>query len=99
MEPSVVALNLFSFVEGIDTLQAVVFIIGLLLLLIEIFTPGFGIAGGSGIILMITGIILTARTPFEAMIMAVILVLLLAGLLAIIIRSAKKGRLAKKLIL
>lgn len=99
MEPSIVAFNLFSFVEGIDTLQAIVFIVGLLLLLIEVFSPGFGIAGGGGILLLITGIILTARSPFEAMIMAVILVIFLAGMLAIIIRSAKKGRLSKKLIL
>ncbi|NCA99510.1 MAG: hypothetical protein EOM70_09055 [Clostridia bacterium] len=95
----IVAFNLFSFVEGIDTLQAVIFMVGLLLLLIEVFTPGFGIAGGGGIVLLITGIILTARTPFEAVIMAVILFILLAALLAIILRSAKKGRLSRKLIL
>jgi len=93
------AMNVFSFVEGIETLQAILFIIGLLLLVVEMFTPGFGIAGGAGLILIILGIILTARTPFEAFVMVVILLLLIAGALAIIMRSAKKGKLSKKLIL
>jgi len=93
------ALNLFSFVEGIDTLQAILFIIGLLLLVVEMFTPGFGIAGGTGLVLLILGIILTARTPFEAFVMVIILIILIAGALAIIMRSAKKGKLSKKLIL
>lgn len=92
-------MNIFSFVEGIDTIQAILFILGLLLLVVEIFTPGFGIAGGSGIILLILGIIFTARTPFEAIVMVIILILLVALLLAIILRSAKRGKLSKKLIL
>ncbi len=92
-------LNIFSFIEGIDTLQAVLFIVGLLLLVVEIFTPGFGVAGAGGLILLVIGIVLTARTPFEAFVMVMILLILIAGSLFIIIRSAKKGRLAKKLIL
>jgi len=93
------ALNVFSFVEGIETLQAILFIIGLLLLIVEIFTPGFGIAGGTGLILLILGIILTARTPFEAFVMVVILLLLVSGAVALIMRSVKRGKLSKKLIL
>lgn len=93
------AMGVFSFVEGIQTMQGIIFIAGLLLLVVELFTPGIGFAGGGGIVLLIIGIIMTARTPFEAMMMVIILLLLLALLLAIILRSAKKGKLAKKLIL
>lgn len=93
------AMNVFSFIEGIGTLQAILFIIGLLLLVVEMFIPGFGIAGGAGLVLLILGIILTARTPFEAFVMVIILILLIVGALAIIMRSAKKGKLSKKLIL
>lgn len=93
------AMNIFSFVEGIETLQAILFILGLLLLIVEMFIPGFGIAGGSGLILLILGIILTARTPLEAIVMVIILLLLIALALTIILRSAKRGKLSKKLIL
>ncbi len=95
----VVLAGIFSFFTGIGTLQAIVLILGLVLLIAEMFLPGFGIAGGSGIVLMIIGIILTARTPLEAFIMIVILIALIALLLAIVLRSAKKGKLSKKLIL
>lgn len=91
--------GIFSFFAGIGTLQAIVLILGLVLLIAEIFLPGFGIAGGCGIVLLIIGIILTAQTPFEALMMIIILILLIALLLAIVLRSAKKGKLSKKLIL
>jgi len=93
------SLGIFSFVEGIDTLSAILFVLGLLLLIAEMFMPGFGIAGGTGLVLLITGIILTARTPFEAAMMVLFLILLTALVLAVILRSAKKGKLAKKMIL
>jgi len=92
-------MTLFSFIEGIGTLQAILFIIGLALLIVEIFIPGFGIAGGTGLALLILGIILTARNPLEAVVMVVILILIAAVVLAIILRSVKKGKLGKKLVL
>jgi membrane-bound ClpP family serine protease len=93
------SINIFSFVEGIETLQAILFILGLILLIVEMFIPGFGIAGGTGLALLILGIILTARTPFEAFVMVIILVFVVALVLAVILRSAKRGKLSKKLIL
>lgn len=92
-------MELFSFIEGIALLQGVLFAAGLLLLLAEAFHPGFGIAGGLGLALMVAGIILTARTPFEAVVMFVLLLLLLAALLFFVLRSAKSGFLYRKLIL
>jgi membrane-bound ClpP family serine protease len=96
---AICALNLLSFVENIGTVQTVLFILGLALLVAEMFMPGFGIAGGCGVILIAAGIIMTARTPFEAFVMISILILLVILLLVIILRSAKKGKLSKKLIL
>ena len=93
------SMGLFSFFEGIETLQAILLILGLILLTVEMFIPGFGFAGGTGIVLLILGIILTARTTLEAVVMIVILILLVAIVLAVILRSAKKGKLSKKLIL
>lgn len=92
-------MDIFSFIEGIYALQATLFVIGLLLLIVEMFIPGFGIAGGIGLLFLVLGIILTARTPFEAFVMVIILVLLIVGTLAVIMRSAKRGKLSRKLIL
>lgn len=92
-------MSIFSFVEAMGTLQYVIFILGLILLTIEIFAPGFGIFGIGGIVLLIVGIILTARNTFEAVVMVVILLLLIAFALVYILRSAKRGKLSKKLIL
>lgn len=92
-------MNIFSFVDGITTLSAVLFIIGLILLVVEMFIPGFGIAGGTGLVLITIGIILTARTPLEALVMVLILLVVVTVVLIVILRSAKKGKLAQKLIL
>ncbi len=92
-------MEIFSFIDGIQTLQAIILATGLLFLIIEVFTPGFGVAGGTGLLLMIVGIILTARSVFEAFIMVIILLIIIALLLIVIIRSAKKGTLSKKMIL
>jgi membrane-bound ClpP family serine protease len=96
---TVAATGIFSFLESIQTWQAVILVLGIVLMFMEIFTPGFGLAGGSGLALLVLGIILTARTPLEAMVMIVLLIILVAIVLAIILRSAKKGRLSRKLIL
>jgi len=92
-------MQIFSFIEGIQTLQAIILAAGLLFLIIEVFTPGFGAAGGTGLLLLVIGIILTARSAFEAFIMVVILIFIIAVLLIFIIRSAKKGTLHKKMVL
>lgn len=93
------ATGLFSFVDNIETLPAILFIVGILLLFAEIFMPGFGVAGGTGLLLLVVGIVLTAESLFEATVMIVILLLVVAIVLWIILRSAKKGKLSKKLIL
>lgn len=92
-------MGIFSFVQNIELLQAVLLTLGLLFLLAEIFIPGFGVAGITGIILFIAGIILTANTFIEALVMFLILLLLLAIVIILVVRSASKGKLSKTLIL
>ena len=92
-------MGLFSFVENIELVQAILLTLGLLFLLAEIFIPGFGIAGITGIILFIVGIIMTANTFIEALVMFLILLLILALVIMIVVRSASKGKLSKTLVL
>ena len=58
---------------------------------------GFGIKWYS--IAYIVGILLTARTFFEGLIMFAVLLLFLAIVILLVLNSAKKGRLSKTLIL
>jgi membrane-bound ClpP family serine protease len=94
-----VALALFGFFQTIGTLSAVLFIVGLLLLIAEMFMPGFGIAGGTGLILLVIAIIITARSWTDALVMTCILLAMVALVLFVVLRSAKKGVLHRRLIL
>lgn len=96
---TVVYASLTNLWGELGTLQIVLFLLGLVLLVVEMFIPGFGIAGGCGILLLIVGILMTAQTPLQAVVMILILLLLLSLLLFVIMHSAKKGKLSKKLIL
>jgi len=92
-------MDLFSFLDGIQLYQIIILLLGLILLIIEMFTPGFGVAGGLGLVLLVAGIILTASTPLEALVMIVILLVILGAALTVVLHSAAKGKLSKTLVL
>ncbi len=74
--------------------------IGFVLVVVEIFIPGFGAPGIIGGICLIAGVILKANNALEALIMVVVIISLLAVALSISLHSAAKGRISKsKLIL
>ena len=79
----------------------ILLIIGFVLVVVEMYIPGFGLPGISGTICLIAGVALYAKTDIVAwLVMTVIIVSLLCVALSISIRSAAKGRLAKsKLVL
>jgi len=66
------------------------------LIILEVFIPGFGLPGVSGILLLILGTWLTARAFAlgPAILVLVIVVVLLAIAIIIILRSATKGKLS-----
>ena len=68
---------------------------GFVLVVVEMFIPGFGLPGISGIILLMVGVALKARSPLEALIIASVIILLLCVALSISLRSAAKGRLSR----
>ncbi len=68
---------------------------GFVLVVVEMFVPGFGLPGISGIILLVIGVALKARSPLEALIIAAAIILLLCVALSISLRSAAKGRLSR----
>lgn len=83
-----------------NLLSVVLLIVGFVLMVIEMYIPGFGVCGITGGIMLIGGIIAARPTPLQALIMVVVLVALLCIVLSVSIHSASKGRFAKsKLVL
>ena len=75
-------------------------VVGFILVVIEMYIPGFGVPGITGIACLIAGVIIKASSALEALIMAIVIIALLCIALSISIHSVSKGRLAKsKLVL
>ena len=70
-------------------------VVGVILVGIEIFLPGFGVLGISGIILTIIGIILVTDSALSALLLILVILAVLGILIALAMRSAKKGRIAR----
>lgn len=78
----------------------IMMIVGFMLLVIEMYIPGFGLAGISGTVLMVGGIVLMEPTPLQALILVLISVFLLGIAFSLAIHSISKGRLSRsKLVL
>lgn len=78
----------------------VLLVLGFALVLVEMHIPGFGAPGILGVLSLVAGVMLFARTATEALVITVIIVALLCIALSLVIRSATKGRLAhSKLVL
>ena len=89
--------GIFSFVENIDILQAILLVVGMILLIIEAFIPSFGVVGIIGIVLLFLSIFLTAKTFLEGVIMFLILLAIAVLLLVIVVRIATKAGFPKNL--
>jgi len=74
-----------SFIFNMDILAIVCFVLGFILVIIEMFIPGFGIAGISGIILLVLGVIQTAESLIQALIILIFILLILGAALTIMI--------------
>ncbi len=73
-------------------------IAGLALLIVEVFMPGFGVPGISGIIilLLVSAVLLGIQAgPLAALALVVVIVALVAIMLSITLKSASGGRLSK----
>ena len=81
-----------------ENLPAIIcFIFGVGLLIAEIFMPGFGVAGISGIVLEIISIVLVYihHGSLAALAMTIFCLAVIAVTISIAIRSASSGRLSK----
>ena len=72
------------------------FLFGILMFVVEMFTPGFGVAGGLGIAAFAAIIVMQfLANSVTALIVTAVLVLLLAIIIVLFIRSFQKGTLSR----
>ena len=73
------------------------FLFGILMFIVEMFTPGFGVAGGLGIASFAAIVVMQflANSLTAALIVTAVLVLLLAIIIVLFIRSFQKGTLSR----
>lgn len=83
--------TLLEFIIGFTPITVVFLVIGLLLLVVEMFHPGFGVAGLCGLICLGIAVVLRANTFVEGLWMTVILLAIVGLLLLIFLHSATKG--------
>jgi len=85
----------------ISNLPAVLLLVtGFILVVVEMYVPGFGVPGITGIACLIAGVIMKANSALEALVMSIVIIALLCIALSISIHSVSKGRLSKsKLVL
>ncbi len=80
----------------VQNLPAVIMlVIGFVLVVVEMYIPGFGAPGIIGILLLVLGVIATNPSPLQALVLALIIVVLLCIAFSICIRTVSRGKLSK----
>ncbi len=77
--------------ESINILSVVLFAVGMVLMLIELFAPGFGIFGGLGLVSLLLCIVFQAKNLTEALILILVIGGVVIILALIAARSFRRG--------
>lgn len=85
--------EIITYVSTIGWGAAVCLVLGIALIIVEMFTPGLTAPGITGLILILVGVILTADTFLEGLILILVILALLSIALFFVLRSASKGML------
>lgn len=90
-----VNMTLQEFVAGFTWPVIICLIVGIVLLIIEMFTPGFGAPGLAGLTALILAVILKAKNFTDGLWMTLIIMAVVGVLLLFFLRSATKGAISK----
>ena len=85
--------------DGITLASSILFVLGFVLLGIEMLHPGISIPGVLGVVSLGAGTIISADTVEEGLIFILIIVVVLGIMLAIILNVLSKGKLKSPIIL
>ena len=89
-------MTFIEFLQGFTPVTVILLVLGIILVIVEMITPGFGVPGISGAVCLVLSIVLRARVSFSAAVWMTALVLLVLGVLLIIFfRSATKGSISR----
>jgi membrane-bound ClpP family serine protease len=91
--------DLIGLFYSFEFYSAILFILGFILVIVEMFHPGFGAPGITGTILLILGIISVARNLYDVFILIILILAVLGIALTFVLYSATKGKLSKTLVL
>ena len=83
----------------ISPVAAVFIISGIVLIIVEMFHPGLSVPGVLGSVLLIAGIILTAKTVMDVVILLIVVLAILGIALSLVVHSATKGHLSRAMVL
>lgn len=92
-------MSIIYLLTSIDPVAAACFILGLVLVIFEMFHPGLSFPGILGGILIVVGVVLTAKTLMDVFILIILVLAVLAIALTIVLHSATRGHLSRVLVL
>ena len=85
--------------SSISMLSVALFVVGIVLMVIEMYMPGFGVCGILGIICLAADVFVTAKSIEQGLILAAFIFIILIILFIIFAVLASHGRLPGKLVL
>lgn len=85
--------------ETIALIGIILLIVGFVLVGIEMIVPGFGFPGVAGIICLVAGVIMTAKTVEQGIVLTVIVIVILGIMLTIILALLHSKKLKSPIIL
>ncbi len=92
---------ILDFLSGLEGLMVLLFVLGIVLVVVEIIMPGFGVAGGLGMLSLLVGVVVAAQvvSPLVLTLMIAVVLILITGMLIWLYNSATKGGRISKLLL
>jgi len=88
-------LGLWMLISDMGIAAVICLVLGLALVIFEMFTPGFAVPGITGLLLLIATVVMTVNTFAQGLVMVMFLLVILTVMLLVAMRSASKGALAR----
>lgn len=92
-------MELLALIQSMSALSIIIFCVGIILLIVEMCSPGFGVAGILGLACLVADIFLTAKTLVQGLLMTGVVAIVVVILAVVSIILVSKGKLPSSLML
>ncbi|MDD4643039.1 MAG: NfeD family protein [Erysipelotrichaceae bacterium] len=92
-------MEILSYFTDLSTISIILFLVGIILMIVEMFTPGFGLAGLSGLIILIFDVIYSANSFKQGFWLMLFVMIILAIIFIIFLYLISHDKLPNHLIL